>query len=81
MASKNNKQKEKLVEDLDMQLNKIENALQSLKDSVNTFQKGDGKQPYWNGANAYNFTKNSLAYIDNSSALLKYLTDCRKSIK
>lgn len=80
MAS-NNKQKEKLVNDYDFQLKKIEAALHSLKDSVKSLQDGDESHPYWNGSNAYNTIKSILAYIDNDIALVNYLYECKKSIK
>lgn len=81
MASKNNKQKDKLVNDLDAQLKKIDNSLKSLKDSMQVLQEGTGNKPYWNGSNAYNFVKSTLGYIDNDTTLLNYLTDCKKNIK
>ncbi len=81
MAGKKNKQKEKLVTDYELQLKKMEAALHSLKDSVDSLQVGDGNHPYWNGSNAYNTIKSTLAYIDNTTVLLTYLNDCKKSIK
>lgn len=78
---KNNKQKEKVISDYELQVRKIDTALNSLKDSIVSLQEGDGNQPYWNGSNAYNFVKNTLGYIDNCTVLLDYLKQCKESIK
>lgn len=82
MASKkNNKQKEKIISDYELQVRKIDTALKSLKDSLNTIQEGNGKEPYWNGNNAYNTIKSALGYVDNCTVLLDYLNQCKESIK
>lgn len=82
MASKkNNKQKEKVISDYELQVRKIDTALKSLKDSIVSLQEGDGNQPYWNGSNAYGTIKNTLAYVDNCTVLLDYLNQCKDSIK
>lgn len=78
---KNNKQKEKVIKDFELQIKKIETALDSLSGSVNLLQNGDGEQPYWNGSNAYNELKKVLAYIDSNMVLVKYLNECKDSIK
>ena len=80
-GKKNNKQKEKVINDFELQIKKVDTALRSLKESINSLQEGDGTQPYWNGSNAYNMIKNTLAYIDSNTVLLQYLNECKKSIK
>jgi ABC-type enterochelin transport system substrate-binding protein len=82
MAGKgNNKQAAALVQDLDKQIQKLEEALKSLKESVDAIQVGDGKFPYWNGGNAYSIIKNALSQYDTDMVLLDYIKSCQGSIK
>lgn len=82
MANKsNNKQTEKLLSDLDSCVNKLESALESFKESVDKIQEGDGKFPYWNGANACNVMKNAVTQYNNNVSLLQHIKKCQSSIK
>ena len=80
MANKN-KQKDKLLEDFDKELELLNQSLGSFQKSVTSLMKGDGKQPYWNGENACNVFKNSLSQLYSDCDLLNYLCQCRESIK
>lgn len=77
----NNKQKDKLVQNLDTQIKKIEEALESLKKSAMEIQNGDGKQPYWNGNNAQSILKTTLSQYEMDKDLLSYIQECKESIK
>jgi hypothetical protein len=81
MANSLYKQKEKLVKDLDTNINKLDEALSSLKKSLDDMQVGDGKFPYWNGGNAYSIIKNALSQYDTDMVLLDYIKSCQGSIK
>ena len=72
----NCRQKRKLVDDLDNQIFKIEVALNSIKESIDAIQVGDGNDPYWNGTNAYNCVNKSLNQIDYNYNLLNNLNKC-----
>ena len=83
MAKNNNsnKQKDKLVQDLENQISRLDEALKSLKDSVNTIQKGNGKFAYWNGNNAYTMIKTTLTQYETDKALLQLIKECKGAIK
>ncbi len=85
MASKSNnninKQKDKLVVDLENNIKKLDDALDSLKVSVDQLQKGDGKFPYWNGSNACTVLKTTLTQYQIDKSLLKNIRECKGSIK
>lgn len=76
-----NKQKDKLVEDLDKELERLDKSLGYLQSSIDAIQTGDGKQPFWNGENAYTIIKNCLSQLYSDSDLLNHLCQCRMSIK
>lgn len=75
------KQKEKLVSDLDVQLSKVENALASMKKSIDVLQSGNGKFPYWNGSNAYSIVKTALTQYQNDLNLIRNINECKAKIK
>ena len=77
----NNNKKDKLFDDLVSTMKKADDALESLKASVDTLQNGDGNFPYWNGSNAHSILKNTLTqyYIDKS--LLENISNCKLSSK
>jgi len=83
MAGNNslNKQKEKLMMELENNLVKLEEALPSLKDSLDMLQEGDGKYPYWNGVNAINSIKNGLTQCQYDLELVKNIRECQSAIK
>ena len=85
MASKkgntSNKQKDKLIEDLDKELEKLNSSLGSFQKAIEAIQNGDGKDPYWNGENACNIIKNSLSQLYMDYDLLNHLCQCKTSIK
>ena len=77
----NNKQKEKLIQELNKHIGRIQDSLNSLKESVDTLQEGDGDTPYWNGNNAYSAIRNVLVQYEMDSTLLRYIQECQGSIK
>ena len=77
----NNKQKDKLIEDFDKELEKLNKSLGYLQSSINAIQTGDGKEPYWNGENACTVIKNSLSQLYSDYDLLNRLCQCKMSIK
>ena len=86
MASKkntnsNNKQKDKLIEDFDLELDHLNQSLGLLQKSINGIQTGDGENPYWNGENACVMVKNALSQLYSDYDLLNHLCKCRESIK
>ena len=83
MVSKSDlKQKEKLLNDYSMERKKIEETLNSLKESVISIQEGeDGNSPYWNGKNAYTNVSKALSFIDKGYAILDYMNQLDDSIK
>ena len=82
MAGKNStKQKEKLFQELESCIEKMDSSLDSIKDSVNQIQVGDGNNPYWNGYNACSTVKTILTQCQMNKALLDYVKECKESIK
>ena len=83
MAKNNNsvKQKDKLVLDLESQMDRLDEALKSLKGSIDVIQKGNGKFPYWNGSNACIIIKNTLTQYQTDKELLKYIKECKSALK
>ena len=81
MAKKNSKQKDKLAEDLDVSIAKLDGALKSLKRSVDLIQKGDGKYPFWNGTNACSVMKTTMTLHQTNISLLQRIKECRGAIK
>lgn len=83
MASNNslNKQKDKLVQDLEDNIVKLEKSLKELKESIDKLQTGDGKYPYWNGNNAFTIIKGALSQYNFDSALVENIKDCQGAIK
>ena len=81
MANNNAKQKDKLAQDLEVSIAKLDGALKSLKLSVDQIQKGDGKYPFWNGANACSVMKSTLALYQTNHSLLQRIKECRGAIK
>ena len=79
--AENTKQKEKLINDLETQISKIDKALTSMKKSVDDLQVGNGKFSYWNGSNACLMVKNVLMQYNTDKELLKNLSECRSKIK
>ena len=80
-GNSNNKQKEKLEKDLIVQVEKISNAFESIRDSIVSLQEGENAFPYWNGENACTTFKTLLGYVNNSYALVDYINGCQQSIK
>lgn len=76
-----NKQKDKYLKDLDLQVHKIEDALVSLKKSLQEIQVGDGKFAYWNGSNACSTIKTALTQYSSDLELLKVVAECKSKIK
>lgn len=83
MASNNslNKQKDKLIQDLNDNITKLDNSLDSLKESLDELQNGDGKFPYWNGSNAITVIKSALTQYNFDKALVNNIKDCQGAIK
>ena len=83
MASNNslNKQKDKLIQDLNDNIAKLEVSLDSLKESVDELQNGNGKYPYWNGENAVSLIKNALSQYNYDKSLVNNIKDCQGAIK
>ena len=83
MASKSElKQKEKLISDYILEKKKIEESLNSIKESIISIQEGeDGNSPYWNGKNAYTNISKVLTYNDKGYAILDYMNQLDESIK
>jgi len=83
MAKNNNsnKQKDKLVLDLETQMSRLDDALKSLKESVDVIQKGNGKFAYWNGSNACTVIKNTLTQYQTNKELLQYIKECKSALK
>lgn len=82
MAGKNNnKQKEKLFQDLDSCMERLEQSLEALKTSLDAVQVGDGNNPYWNGNNACAILKSCYMQHDTDQALLNYIKECKESTK
>ena len=81
MAKNNSKQKDKLAQDLDASIAKLDGALKSLKLSVDVIQKGDGKYPFWNGTNACSVMKTTLTLYQTNHSLLQRIKECRGSLK
>ena len=82
MASNSNeKQKDKILLNINVQKDKIGNALSSLKESLAMIQEGNKDQPYWNGENAYSIISQLLSYVDNGYELLDRIDECQKELK
>lgn len=81
MVNNQKKQKDKLIQDLDVQIHKIEGALTSLKGSVEELMAGDQHTPYWNGNNACSLFKNLLTQVDVDQNLLQDINECKSLIK
>ena len=75
------KQKEKYLSDLDVQMHRIDDALVSLKKSLQEIQVGDGKFAYWNGKNACTTIKTALTQYNADVELLKLVAECKSKIK
>ena len=65
-----------LAKKLDSEVKKLKKAISSLENDVNKYQKGDNVKPYWNGLEAYNWTRSTLAHIDHDKVLLEHLEKC-----
>ena len=82
MANKNNvRQKEKLFQDLESRIDKMNTSLDSLKESIDMIQMGDGISPYWNGNNACSVLKSLTTQYDANKALIQYIIECKGSAK
>ena len=81
MANNNSKQKERLVQSLDIQIKKINSALDSMKESIEAIMVGENDTPFWNGYNAFSILRTSLTQYENDKALLGYINDCKASTK
>ena len=81
MSSGLNKQRNRIVRDLDSNVKDLEKALNSFITSLNDLQVGDGKYPYWNGTNACVTVKNALAQYRTNAALLQKIKECQSAIK
>ena len=77
----NTKQKDKLIEEFDLELEQLNQTLGSFQKTIEALQVGDGDKPYWNGENACSVVKNSLTQLYSDYDLLNHLCQCRTSIK
>ena len=66
----------KMALDITADVKKIKNALSQLETDIAIVQTGDANGAYWNGNNAYSYTKSCLSQIDHDNQLLKSLEQC-----
>lgn len=76
------KQKEKIINDLRNNYDKLNASLTNLKDDIIKLEDGEDKKvPYWNGDAAYNIYKRLHTLVDNGFILSEYIKECEESIK
>ena len=80
-VNSNNKQKDKIIQEMIFQKKKIEEFLNSLKESIMFLQEGNDGDPCWNGENAYQMISTMLLYVDNGYAIIDAINECEKSLK
>ncbi len=72
----NKSEVEALSFELKAEVLKLENALRKLELDLGIIQTGNSDGPYWNGENAYLFTRNCSGHFDHDRALLENLHKC-----
>ena len=77
----NNKQKERLIHELDVNIDKVQDTLAAFREAIDKIQNGDGETSYWNGSNACSIIKTALTQYEVDVSLLSHIKECKEAIK
>ncbi len=75
-SMENDNEIKKLAKSLRKEIDSLKANLDKFKDDVHKIENGDGKNPYWNGTNAYSCVSKSLEQIDYNKNLVNNLNKC-----
>ena len=74
------KKNNKLASELNVEIFKLKNAVENLRNDVNIVQNGDSDGPFWNGALACCSLKEVLKVVERSNELIYELENCSEKI-
>ena len=78
--AKNSKGNEKLIADIEQELNKISSAISEAYDSIRSLENSDGDKAHWNGSGACESIKTTLKNLKNIEELTKETEETIKGI-
>jgi hypothetical protein len=81
MAYDTNKQKNKIGNEIDTQLDILYNSLFKLESDINNLQNGDGTSSYWNGPNAYDNLSSLIKLVNSNKKFYNDLVYCQQNSK
>lgn len=77
----NNDEKKELALEIETEVLKLQNSLNSLKESLIQLQSGDESGLYWNGESALKMNKSLMGHLEHDFVLLDNLKKCSDYIK